>query len=171
VGTKIKVTVMRKGRDEPIEVSITRDVIRMSSGVRPAASVHESQDTPVLVPEPYMTLSVAGARRDAGVSVAEVNLKLIRDLVTRIKVGEHGVAYVVDADGRVIVHPDISLVQRDFSGLAQVQAARAVGSGPGSVQVARDTNGREVLTAYAPVLPLDWVVLVELPVEEVNAPQ
>ena len=116
-----------------------------------------------------MTLSVAGARRDAGVSVAEVNLKLIRDLVTRIKVGEHGVAYVVDADGRVIVHPDISLVQRDFSGLAQVQAARAVGSGPGSVQVARDINGREVLTAYAPVLPLDWVLLVELPVEEVNA--
>jgi hypothetical protein len=87
VGTKIKLTVMRKGRDEPIEVSITRDVIRMSSGVRPAASVHESQDTPVRVPEPYMTLSIAGARRDAGVSVAEVNLKLIWDVVSQIEVG------------------------------------------------------------------------------------
>jgi two-component system NtrC family sensor kinase len=40
--------------------------------------------------EPYMTLAIAGTRRDAGVSVAEVNLKLIWDVVSQIKVGEHG---------------------------------------------------------------------------------
>src|SRR5262252_5192167 len=34
--------------------------------------------------EPYMTLALAGTRRDAGVSVAEVNLKLIWDVVTGI---------------------------------------------------------------------------------------
>src|SRR6516162_10736642 len=55
--------------------------------------------------EPYMTLSLAGTRRDAGVSVAEVNLKLIWDVVSQIKVGEHGHAYVVDAQGRLIAHP------------------------------------------------------------------
>ena len=179
VGTGIKLTIIRKGRDEPIEVSITRDVIRrLVTGYigprKPDAPVRESQDTPVRVPEPYMTLSLAGTRRDAGVSVAEVNLKLIWDIVTRMKVGEHGVAYVLDAQGRVIAHPDISLVQRDFSSLAQVQAARAAGSGPvtGAVQVARDINGREVLAAYAPVARpnLGWLVLVELPVEEANAP-
>jgi Cache domain len=63
--------------------------------------------------EPYMTLSLAGTRRDAGVSVAEVNLKLIWDVVSQIKVGERGVAYVIDADGRLIAHPDISLVLRN----------------------------------------------------------
>jgi hypothetical protein len=45
--------------------------------------------------EPYMTLSLAGARRDAGVSIAEVNLKLIWDVISKIKVGKHGVAYLV----------------------------------------------------------------------------
>ena len=77
--------------------------------------------------EPYMTLALAGAFRDAGVSVAEINLKFIWDLVSQIKVGEQGRAYVVDAQGRLIAHPDISLVLRkiDLSGLAQVQAARA----------------------------------------------
>src|SRR5690606_18605933 len=35
--------------------------------------------------EPYMTLALAGTRRDAGVSVAEVNLKLIWDVVSQIK--------------------------------------------------------------------------------------
>src|SRR5580658_5082094 len=81
--------------------------------------------------EPYMTLSLAGTRRDTGVSVAQVNLKLIWDVVSKIKVGKHGLAYVVDADGRLIAHPDISLVLRntDMSRLAQVKGARA-GSAP-----------------------------------------
>src|SRR5262245_19728179 len=71
--------------------------------------------------EPYMALALAGTRRDAGVSVAEVNLKLIWDVVSQIKVGERGHAYVVDAGGRLIAHPDISLVLRntDMTRLAQ----------------------------------------------------
>src|ERR1700759_1189803 len=77
--------------------------------------------------EPYMTLAQAGARKDAGVSIAEVNLKLIWDVVSQIKVGEHGHAYVVGSQGRLIAHPDISLVLRntDMSKLVQVQAALA----------------------------------------------
>ncbi len=80
--------------------------------------------------EPYMTLSLAGTRKDAGVSIAEVNLKLIWDVVSQIKVGERGHAYVVGAGGRLIAHPDISLVLRntDMSKLVQVQAAQAGGS-------------------------------------------
>src|SRR5258708_18193692 len=76
--------------------------------------------------EPYMTLAIAGTRRDAGVSVAEVNLKLIWDVVSQIKVGERGHAYVVDAQGRLIPHPDISLLLRntDLPPLQQVQAPR-----------------------------------------------
>ncbi len=74
-----------------------------------------------------MTLALAGTIRNAGVIVAEVNLKLIWDVVSQIKVGAHGHAYVVDGQGRLIAHPDISLVLRntDLSRLAQVQAARA----------------------------------------------
>ena len=81
--------------------------------------------------EPYMTLRLAGTRRDAGVSVAEVNLKLIWDVVSQIKVGEHGHAYVVDAQARLIAHPDISLVLRntDMSRLAQVRSGRAAAAG------------------------------------------
>src|ERR1700760_1023104 len=130
--------------------------------------------------EPYMTLALAGTRKDAGVSIAEVNLKLIWDVVSQIKVGEHGHAYVVGAQGRLIAHPDISLVLRntDMSRLVQVQAALAEqaaladqaeqaaqppGSGPrpagppravsmdvNSLQGALNIQGQEVLTAYAP---------------------
>ena len=124
--------------------------------------------------EPYMTLAIAGTRRDAGVSVAEVNLKLIWDVVSQIKVGERGHAYVVDAQGRLIAHPDISLVLRntDMSRLAQVRAARGGTGGDPSERVQESTNieGREVLSASAPVAPLGWLVFVELPAQEAYAP-
>jgi len=123
--------------------------------------------------EPYMTLSLAGTRKDAGVSIAEVNLKLIWDVVSQIKVGEHGHAYVVGAQGRLIAHPDISLVLRntDMSKLLQVQAAQAGNSVADSelLQGTKNIQGQEVLTASAPIAPLRWTMFVELPVEEAYA--
>jgi signal transduction histidine kinase len=122
--------------------------------------------------EPYMTLSLAGTRKDAGVSIAEVNLKLIWDVVSQIKVGERGHAYVVGSAGRLIAHPDISLVLRntDMSKLTQVQAART-GSASEAValQGALNIQGQEVLTASAPISPLGWTMFVELPVKEAYA--
>src|SRR5439155_2157836 len=122
--------------------------------------------------EPYMTLALAGTRKDAGVSIAEVNLKLIWDVVSQIKVGEHGHAYVVGSQGRLIAHPDISLVLRntDMSQLAQVQAARADNrSAVAELQGTKNIQGQEVLTASAPIAPLGWTMFVELPVEEAYA--
>ncbi len=124
--------------------------------------------------EPFMTLAMAGARRDAGVSVAEVNLTHIWDVVNQIRVGRGGRAYVVDAQGRLIAHPEISLVLRytDFSQLAQVKSARAPEPARDSeeAQIARDDRGERVLAAHATAAPLNWLVLVELPEHEANAP-
>src|SRR5437899_1046642 len=123
--------------------------------------------------EPYMTLSLAGTRKDSGVSIAEVNLKLIWDVVSQIKVGERGHAYVVGSQGRLIAHPDISLVLRntDMSRLAQVQAAIANGGAQvsDSLQGSLNIQGQEVLTASAPIQPLRWTMFVELPVQEAYA--
>jgi signal transduction histidine kinase len=122
--------------------------------------------------EPYMTLALAGTRKDAGVSIAEVNLKLIWDVVSQIKVGEHGHAYVVGAQDRLIAHPDISLVLRntDMSKLPQVRMAQANGGViPESLEDSKNIQGQEVLTASAPILPLRWTMFVELPVKEAYA--
>jgi signal transduction histidine kinase len=81
---------------------------------------------------------------------------------------------VVDARGRLIAHPDISMVLRntDLSGLPQVQAARAALSenATESGQVGRNLEGREVLTSVAEIAPLGWLVFVELPIDEAYAP-
>ena len=121
--------------------------------------------------EPYMTLAIPGARRNYGVVVAEVNLRFIWDVVSEMKVGERGIAYVVDADGRLIAHPDISLVLRntDLSQLPQVQAALAAGATP-SQDDANSLDRKPVLSAHAPVGSLGWLLFVETPVEEAYAP-
>jgi hypothetical protein len=117
--------------------------------------------------EPYMTLGMAGYRSDAGASVVELNLKPMWDIVQQTKVGDHGVAYVVNAEGRVIAHPDpdVSKSLRDVSSLAQVQEARTTPS-TGSVRMARDMNDQEVVVVYARVAGPGWLVFVELPIGE-----
>jgi signal transduction histidine kinase len=126
--------------------------------------------------EPYMTLALAGSGQEAGVTVAEVNLKFIWDVVSQIKVGKAGHAYVVDGQGALIAHPDISLVlqKTSLASLDQVKAAVAGLPLPGErrdeVTIARDLQGRRVLTAYATIAPLRWSVFVEQPLEEAFAP-
>ena len=133
--------------------------------------------------EPHMTIALAGAR-EPGVSIAEVNLTFIWDVVSRIKVGARGYAYVVDAQGRLIAHPQVNLVLRqiNLSQLAQVAAALSgepAGASPPGLnpqslnpqsRAAQDAQGREVLAAYAPVAPLGWLLFAELPADEAYAP-
>src|SRR6202043_3868062 len=122
--------------------------------------------------EPYMTLAMARDGRNAGVTVAEINLKLIWDVITALKIGQGGYAYVVDRGGRLIAHPDISLVLRntDWSALPQVARARADPTGEEAVTVARGSDGRSVLSAHAAIAELGWLVFVELPLREALAP-
>ena len=123
--------------------------------------------------EPYVTMSVAGLTEAAGVTIAEVNLKFIWDVISRIKVGNAGLAYLVDGHGRLIAHPDISLVLQnsDLSALVQIRAALAhPAAAADRVMVARNRKGEEVLVAYAGIEPIGWQVLVEQPLAEAFAP-
>jgi len=116
--------------------------------------------------EPYMTLGLAGTRPDAGVSVVELNLNQISEIVQQTKVGNRGVAYVVDAGGRVIAHPDFGVRLRDLSTLAQVREALTTNALTGSAHITRDMNYQKVVAAYARVAGPGWLVFVELPIEE-----
>jgi serine phosphatase RsbU (regulator of sigma subunit) len=121
--------------------------------------------------EPYLTIARAEVGTNGGVLMAEVNLKFIWDVVSRIRVGEGGRAYVVDAQGTLIAHPNISLVLRktDFSKLPQVAAAMNSPIAAAGI-LAVDDAGRRVLTAYDVVRPLNWLVFTEQPFEVAVAP-
>ena len=123
--------------------------------------------------EPYVSIAVA--RGGTGVTLAEVSVKNVWDLVAAIKVGETGYAYIVDGKGRLIADRDPALAssQRDLSSLPQVRAALAA---PATARQREgqtfDTSmsGASVLSANAPVPVLGWQVFVERPVAEIFGP-
>jgi two-component system NtrC family sensor kinase len=118
--------------------------------------------------EPFMTVALSGARREAGFVVAEINLKLARDIVSGIRVGREGQAYVIDRGGRLIIHSDAGLVLKntDLSAMA-----RSLDADPGATLHHVDgLAGQPALLTEAMIPPLDWRIVVELPVVEANEP-
>ncbi|MBR0714743.1 hybrid sensor histidine kinase/response regulator [Bradyrhizobium liaoningense] len=122
--------------------------------------------------EPFMTLAVSGIGNEPDVVVAEVNLRFIWDLVARIKVGNTGKAHVVDRKGQLIAHPDLwpALRQTDLTADPDVKSALAGIAPPAGGLVKEDLSRQQVLSTYATVAPLGWLVFVELPLSEAYAP-
>jgi signal transduction histidine kinase/HAMP domain-containing protein len=127
--------------------------------------------------EPYMTITFPieqFAGTVIGVLQAEVNLKHVWDVVSNIKTGEAGYAYVVSRSGDLIAHRDISLVlqRRNLAHLAQVQTAFQVASGAPRprVMLAANLEGKQVISSNAFIPSLQWLVIVERPAEEAYAP-
>jgi signal transduction histidine kinase/HAMP domain-containing protein len=121
--------------------------------------------------EPYMTISIRSGSDTGPVTVADVNLKFILDVISRIKIGERGKAYVVDRTGFLIADPDIGLVLRktDMSQLPHVKAAIAGQNADAEAMLSTDLGGTDVLTSASTIESLGWHVFVEQPVKEVYA--
>jgi len=80
---------------------------------------------------------------------------------------------VLDGAGRLVAHPDISLVLRgaDEVTLKPFQAIReAVGRAGAGLATGRDTQGNAVAAEAAPVAGLEWTVVVEQPLSEAFGP-
>jgi adenylate cyclase len=123
--------------------------------------------------EPHMTIAVAGARANYGVTVAVVNLKLIWDVISSIHVGQLGDAFVLDRAGRLIAHPDISLVLRgenDPAAARLKELQQATIAGGGETIEGRDAESRAVIAAMAPIPGPDWMAFVEEPASEALTP-
>ncbi len=123
--------------------------------------------------EPYARLAVP-IRRIAdevvGVLIAEVNLKHIWNVVSQIRAGKSGYAYVISNEGDLVAHPDISLVlkRRNLGDLDQVQAAITGRPGPFGAQ--QNFANQKIFAAYAAIPSLRWIVIVERPAAEAYEP-
>jgi signal transduction histidine kinase/CheY-like chemotaxis protein/HAMP domain-containing protein len=66
--------------------------------------------------EPFLKISIPitdlRTMNVRGMLIAEIRMKYIWDVLAQVHVGESGSAYMVDKDGRVIAHPNPSIVLR-----------------------------------------------------------
>jgi class 3 adenylate cyclase/HAMP domain-containing protein len=118
---------------------------------------------------PYMSIALAHSGVNAGVTVAEIDLRFLSDFLGDAEVGKVATAYVVDKRGQVLASsakgPEVA---RDVSALPQVAAlikpdGQAQASGT-------DTSGQAVLTASNIVPKLGWLVFYEQPTALALAP-
>ncbi|HEX7971275.1 MAG TPA: histidine kinase, partial [Thiobacillus sp.] len=82
-------------------------------------------------------------------------------------VGAHGVAYLVDATGTIVAHPDPAQIGLN---MGTHPGIRDVLRGESGATLHRDARGVEDVIGYAPIPPTGWGLIIEEPWEEVVAP-
>jgi len=120
--------------------------------------------------EPFLSLAVGSAAPGAGVLIAEVNLKFVGEVVASARIGENGLAYVVDSRGQLVSHPDPGLVlaRTDLSQLPHV--SDAIARVPAARIESRNLAGAAVLAVGVPIARFGWTAFAELPAGEALAP-
>jgi class 3 adenylate cyclase len=122
--------------------------------------------------EPRMKIAVAGERLHSGAAVAEINLKLIRDAVSQVHIGESGYALILSARGELMAHPDISKVLTGNASISRMQDFRkSFVAADDQIVTTIDPDGTPVVAAMAaPLKGANWAVFVVLPKAEAFAP-
>lgn len=107
----------------------------------------------------------AGAMRGALLGV--IDLQHLSEYISTIRLGEHGYAFLVDSQGRIIAHPDQDMTQRqeDVSQLAPVRQALAAQAGTATY----DYQGQQRLAGYSFIPLARWGLIVQQPMQEAMA--
>ena len=108
------------------------------------------------IPRLVLAVAVEGAARARWVLAVEVSLRRLAESFERFRPGEQGAAFLLDGDGRVILHSDRELMLRQAS-LKDHPLVRGV-------------QTAELLGANATVPLLGWKAVVQEPAEEALKP-
>lgn len=122
--------------------------------------------------QPYIVLS-AGLKRGTGALVAKVDFDQIWQWISEVKIGEEGLAFVVDGKGNLIAHPEPArvLAHSNFSTLPVVKdflGHRKLS--PDRWREYRDERGKKVAAFYQELPKLGWAVVTQVPSNEVFRP-
>jgi signal transduction histidine kinase len=119
--------------------------------------------------DPFMTIAMPHSGRNAGSTVAEINLKFLSNFIEPDQIGKGNEAYVVGPTGRLLAdsNPDRRLGM-DLGTLPQVAAMIKPAGQP--LDFGKDSDGRSVLTAAASIPRMDWYVFFEQPLSTALQP-
>lgn len=118
--------------------------------------------------DPYMQIAMAHSRREIGVTVAQVNLRYLSDVIGAVQFGEGIYAYAVDAQGRLMAKANMAdpPLGADLAATPQVSAAL---KGTAPVPFGKALAGNAVFSAAA-TTRMNWHVFVEQPLHRALEP-
>lgn len=119
--------------------------------------------------EPYISAFGPVAGTAGGVTAAEIDLRFAGEVVAAIGDGSADKAYVVDAKGILIAHPNLSHVLRQTSLAELPQVGAAIRRGARSQDddspgiISRDQSGQAVFSSHETIRRTGWTIFVEQP--------
>ena len=120
-------------------------------------------------PDPFISIAMPHSGRDAGSTVAEINLKFLSSFINPEQIGTDSDAFVVGPAGRLLAHS--APTPRLGINLAELpQVAAAIRSDAEPVIFGKDPDGSSVLTASAAVPRMQWYVFFEQPLSKALQP-
>ena len=169
---------LRVSRSELDEIGAGRDVSRSPEFRR--AREKGAWYSPAFFRDgsvPFLTLAVRDAGKVGDVTLAELNLKFVGDVVSRITIGHEGHVYAVDSEDHLVAHPELGLVLRrpdlsSYGVLKRIRAELARGGGDPVVGMfgGRGLEGTDMMISAALIPSTQWLVVAEQPRAEVLAP-
>ena len=161
------------------QLRLTRAQFVIASGVDYSddPKFKETKDKPVwLSPvhfdgfDPFIAIAMAHSGRNAGSTVAEINLKFLSDFVDQGQTGTDIDAYVLGPEGRLLAHSDIghNHLGAALANLPQVKSLIKSPAGP--VTLGQDPDGHAVLTGSAAIPRMNWYVFFERPLSKALQP-
>jgi signal transduction histidine kinase len=120
--------------------------------------------------EPYLSIAMLHPGRNAGSTVAEVDLRFLRGFVDSAQTSSNsGYAYIVEAAGRLVAHSDAGRsLGIDYAALPQVAAV--LSTGERDLNTGRDPDGRAIVAGSAMVPRVNWHVFFEEPLSAALKP-
>jgi signal transduction histidine kinase len=161
------------------QLRLTRAQFVIASGVDYSddPKFKETQDKPVwLSPvhfdgfDPFIAIAMAHSGRNAGSTVAEINLKFLSDFVDQDQAGTDVDAYILGPEGRLLAHSDLghNHLGADLGSLPQVKSMIKPTAEP--VTRGQDPDGHAVLTGSAAIPRMNWYVFFEQPLSKALQP-
>lgn len=119
--------------------------------------------------EPYLSIAMRHPGRNAGSTVAEVDLSFLHGFVDSGQTSDGSYAYIVSAGGRLVSHSDVGrALGTDYAGLPQVAAV--LSPGKQNVNTGRDPDGRSIIAGSALVPRVNWRLFFEQPLNTALKP-
>ena len=125
--------------------------------------------------QPYVYISTPVLdqyQKPAGVIGAKMDLNYMQQLVKDAKIGDKGIAYIVDKKGVVLAHRDFKEKVLTFYNAAEnkIKGAQNIVDGISGATIYKNDKGEDVYGVFTQISSSNWGMITELPVSEALQP-
>ncbi|MGM0428866.1 MAG: methyl-accepting chemotaxis protein [Pseudomonadota bacterium] len=123
--------------------------------------VDEQSGTPTV----FVNVRIQDNERTLGVGGIGQSLEALQNAIADFNVGENGIAYLVDAEGRIQIHPRISDFRQLSSEVGDEVASKLMSNNEVEIDYTSQ-SGEDLIVASTNLPNSNWRIVIELPEDE-----